>query len=160
MSKPSFSSLKTFEVVARLGSLRAAGEALHITQSAVSHQIRRLEETLKLQLFEKQGRGIRLTPKGEQLSFKLREGFEILEDAIEAVINDKNFEQLRITCLPSIAVRWLIPRLNRFRSQFPEYVISFQYIDVPNTEIPSDVDVQITWFDGAPPGNSEKNVAV
>lgn len=156
MSKPSLSSLKTFEVVARLGSLRAAGEALHVTQSAVSHQIRRLEETLKLQLFEKQGRGVSLTPVGEQLFLKLREGFELIDDAVDAVANDKSFEQLRIACLPSVAVRWLIPRLNRFRSQFPEYAISFQYIYAPSTEIPSDVDIQITWFDGIPAGNSEK----
>lgn len=158
MSKPSLSSLKAFEVVARLGSLRAAGEELHITPSAVSHQIRRLEEMLKLQLFEKEGRGIRLTSIGEQLSFKLREGFELIDDAVDAVANDKSFEQLRIVCLPSVAVRWLIPRLNRFRSRFPEYVISFQYIYVPSADIPPDVDIQITWFDGTPPGHSEKTM--
>lgn len=158
MSKPSLSSLKTFEVVARLGSLRAAGEALHVTQSAVSHQVRRLEESLKLQLIAKQGRGICLTPAGEQLFAKLREGFELIDEAVDIVTNKKNSEQLRITCLPSVAVRWLIPRLNRFRSEFPEYVINFQYIYVPSIEVPSDVDIQITWFDGIPPGSCDKTL--
>lgn len=158
MTRPSFSSLKAFEIVARLGSLRAAGEALHITQSAVSHQLRRLEESLEVQLLEKQGRGIRLTPRGEQLAYKLQEGFELIDDAIESLTNDKNLEQLRIVCLPSIAVRWLIPRLTRFRTQFPQYAISFQYIDTPRTDVPPDVDIQITWFDGEPPGRFDKTL--
>ncbi len=156
MARPSFSSLKTFEVVARLGSLRAAGELLHITQSAVSHQIRRLEDALQLQLVEKQGRGIRLTQKGEQLAYRLREGFELIEDAVDSITNTQGGEQLRITCLPSIAVRWLIPRLNRFRKEHPDIAISFQYIDISSTEVPPDVDIQITWFDGTPRGGFDK----
>lgn len=158
MSRPSFSSLKAFEIVARVGSLRAASEALHITQPAVSHQLRRLEESLEVQLLEKQGRGIRLTPRGEQLAYRLQEGFELIDDALDSLISDNNLEQLRIVCLPSIAVRWLIPRLNRFRSQFPQYAISFQYIDVSKTEVPRDVDIQITWFDGQPLGQSDKTL--
>jgi len=158
MARPSFSSLRTFETVARLGSLRAAGEVLHITQSAVSHQLRRLEEVVQVQLLEKQGRGIRLTPRGEQLADRLREGFELIDDAIDAFATDKSLEQLRITCLPSIAVRWLIPRLNGFRSQFPDYAISFQYIDIASTEVPPNVDIQITWFDGKPTGRFDKSL--
>lgn len=156
MPRPSFSSLKTFEVVARLGSLRAAGEVLHITQSAVSHQLRRLEENLQIQLLEKKGRGIRLTPSGEQLAFRLAEGFEIIDEAVDNITTEKHLEQLRIICLPSIAVRWLIPRLNRFRARYPDYAISFQYIDVSRTEVPPDVDIQITWYDGEPASRFDK----
>ncbi len=158
MARPSFSSLKTFEVVARLGSLRAAGEELHITQSAVSHQIRRLEEALQTGLVEKQGRGIRLTTKGEQLAYRLREGFELIDEAVDSVTSVQSGEQLRIACLPSIAVRWLIPRLNRFRNEHPDLAISFQYIDISSTEVPADVDIQITWYDGRPRGGHEKTL--
>ncbi|SEG29362.1 LysR substrate-binding domain-containing protein [Marinobacterium lutimaris] len=150
MARPSFSSLKTFEVVARLGSLRAAGEVLHITQSAVSHQIRRLESSLQVKLMEKNGRGIRLTSSGEQLAYRLSEGFALIDEAVDSITLRKDMEQLRIVCLPSIAVRWLIPRLNRFRSRYPDYAISIEYIDVSRDEVPPDIDIQITWFDGPP----------
>ena len=120
MTRPSLSSLKTFEVVARLGSLRAAGEVLHITQSAVSHQVRRLEEALEIQLFERQGRGMRLTPRGEQLAFRLRAGFELIDEAVESLTTRKSIGQLRIICLPSVAVRWLIPRLNKLAHAFAQ----------------------------------------
>ncbi|MGC8119143.1 LysR substrate-binding domain-containing protein [Marinobacter sp. VGCF2001] len=156
MSRPSLSSLKTFEVVARLGSLRAAGEVLHITQSAVSHQLRRLEDSLNVQLLEKKGRGIRLTPRGEQLALRLKEGFELIDEALDTVTGATAVEQIRIMCLPSVAVRWLIPRLNRFRALHPDYAISFQYIDSSSTDVPPDIDVQITWFDGNPQGNFAK----
>ncbi|PSF04894.1 hypothetical protein C7H09_17895 [Marinobacter fuscus] len=158
MSRPSLSSLKTFEVVARLGSLRAAGEVLHITQSAVSHQLRRLEDNLQVQLLEKKGRGIRLTPKGEQLALRLREGFQRIDDALDSITSSTAVEQIRIMCLPSIAVRWLIPRLNRFRNLHPDYAISFQYIDTSSTDVAPDIDIQITWFDGKPPGNFHKTM--
>ncbi|MDV2078002.1 LysR substrate-binding domain-containing protein [Marinobacter xestospongiae] len=158
MARPSFSSLKTFEIVARLGSLRAAAEVLHITQSAVSHQLRRLEETLDLQLIEKQGRGIRLTPRGDQLAEGLRAGFGQIDAALDALASDQAQERLRVSCLPSIAVRWLIPRLNRFRSLHPEVAISFQYIDIASSEVPPDIDVQITWFDGDPRGRCDRTL--
>ncbi|PHR01708.1 MAG: LysR family transcriptional regulator [Halomonas sp.] len=158
MTRPSLSSLKTFEVVARLGSLRAAGEVLHITQSAVSHQVRRLEEALEIQLFERQGRGMRLTPRGEQLAFRLRAGFELIDEAVESLTTRKSIEQLRIICLPSVAVRWLIPRLNKFRQEHPDFAISFQYIDVSSTDVPPDIDIQITWFDGTPESNFDRTM--
>lgn len=158
MSRPSLSSLKTFEVVARLGSLRAAAEELHITQSAVSHQLRRLEDALEVQLLEKQGRGIRLTPQGDQLAEGLKEGFGRINAVVEALTNEQTQERLRINCLPSIAVRWLIPRLNRFRSRYPEYAINFQYIDISSSDVPPDIDVQITWFDGEPRGHCDKTL--
>lgn len=156
MTRPSFSALKTFEVVARLGSLRAAGEVLHITQSAVSHQVRRLESALQVKLLEKQGRSIRLTPRGEQLAYRLKEGFELIDGAVDSMANEKNAEQLRVSCLPSIAVRWLIPRLNRFRNEYPDFAVSFQYISVSSTDVPPDIDIQITWVDGKPEGGFEK----
>lgn len=156
MVKPSLSALKTFEAVARTGSLRAAAEALHITQSAVSHQLRRLEDSLSISLVVRQGRGMRLTPQGCHLAEGLCDGFARVDAAVDALLEDSTRERLRIGCLPSVAVRWLIPRLSRFRQRHPEISISFQYAGALPGELPTDIDVMITWQDAAPKISAER----
>ncbi|WP_322529052.1 LysR substrate-binding domain-containing protein [Salinicola sp. LHM] len=148
MAEPTLSALKAFEVVARTGSLRAAAEALHITQSAVSHQLRRLEISLEVSLLQRHGRGVRLTATGRKLAGELLEGFSRIDAAVSAVKQVEGPEQLRISCLPSVAIRWLIPRLNRFRKRYPHISLNFQYAGTMRGELPPpEIDVMITWQD-------------
>ncbi|WP_170121126.1 LysR substrate-binding domain-containing protein [Halomonas denitrificans] len=156
MPRPSLSALKTFEVVAHSGSLTAAAAILSVTQSAVSHQLRRLETVLDARLITRQGRGISLTPRGAQLAEELREGFTRIDAAVDTFVRQQSGSQLRIGCLPSVAVRWLIPRLNRFRRQHPGVSISLQYAGALEEHLPRDADVLITWQDAAPTVAAER----
>ncbi|MGB2150500.1 MAG: LysR family transcriptional regulator, partial [Cobetia amphilecti] len=80
--RPSLSSLNAFEVVSRLGSITAAADELNITQSAVSHQIRRLEATLEVSLLERAGRGVVLSHAGRRLADGLQAGFARIEQSV------------------------------------------------------------------------------
>lgn len=151
MSRPTLSALKAFEAIARTGSLRAAAQELCITQSAVSHQLRRLEEAMGLSLVVRRGRGVEPTAEGKRLAEGLKEGFQRLDTAVDEILADTSGLRLRISCLPSVAVRWLIPRLRDFRIRHPEIAISIQYSDYLYTPIGADADVLISWLDGVPP---------
>lgn len=151
MIRPSLTALQTFLAIARHGSLKGAAESLHKTQSAVSHQLRQLETTLGTALTTREGRSIRLTSVGQTLAKGLETGFSEIERTLEQAVTLKQPEVLHINCLPSVAVRWLIPRLSGFRARFPDYRIDFRYSGALETGIPPDADIKITWHDG-PPG--------
>lgn len=152
MPNPSLSALRVFDAIVRTGSLKAAARELCVTQSAVSHQLRRLEESLGLALVVRRGRGVEPTAAGLRLAAGLREGFQRLERAVDEATADDAGQRLRIGCLPSVAVRWLIPRLSDFRRRHPGIAISIQYADERHAPIGSGVDVLISWLDGEPPG--------
>lgn len=118
MFTPPLNALRAFEAVARLGSFRAAADALYVTQSAVSHQVRNLEDWLGQPLFEREGNRARLLPHGLELSNSLSSSFKEIEAACQRTRNSS--QALVIAAIPSIAMCWLIPRLSRFRTVHPE----------------------------------------
>jgi len=150
MARPSLTSLQTFLEVARHGGLSGAAQTLHKTQSAVSHQLRQLESNLGVALTTRAGRNIRLTAIGQQLAKGLETGFSEIDKALEDTTTHQKREVLHINCVPSVAVRWLIPRLAGFREQFPDYRIDFRYTGALDPGIPTDADIKITWCDGTP----------
>ena len=156
MARPSLTSLQTFLEVARHGGLGGAAEALHKTQSAVSHQLRQLESSLGVTLTTRSGRNLQLTAVGQQLAKGLEVGFSEIDKALEETVTHQKREVLHINCLPSVAVRWLIPRLAGFREQFPDYRIDFRYTGVLDPGIPTDADIKITWHDGVPTTDQQK----
>lgn len=116
---PSLPGLEAFEAVARLRSFTAAARELHVTQSAVSHRVRSLEEQLGTALFVREGHKIELTDAGRVLDERVRDAFALLRGAV------RNLERaqeatLTISCSPSFAIRWLVPRLPSFRARHPE----------------------------------------
>lgn len=115
---PSLNALHTFEAAARLGGITRAAEELHVTQSAVSRQIRALEEELGLPLFRRVHRGVVLTAEGEQLAATLREAFGRVSEGIQRLKRDP--WQLKVRVPPTFGVRWLWPRLNRFETANPD----------------------------------------
>ena len=117
MSSPPLTALRAFEAAARLGSFKAAAEALFVTQSAVSHQIRNVEEWLGRPLFIREGNRTRLLPEGADLARSLTVSFAEIEAACARArqINGA----LVIAAIPSVAMCWLIPRLSRFRAAHP-----------------------------------------
>jgi DNA-binding transcriptional LysR family regulator len=114
--------LRIFHAVADAGSLTHAGETLHLSQSAVSRQVRSLEESLNVTLFHRHARGLILTEQGELLFDATRSMTKRL-DAAAARIRDSEeevFGELRVTTTIGFGSLWLAPRLSTLYDEFPE----------------------------------------
>lgn len=112
------SLLRTFEAAGRTGSFRVAAAELSLSPSAVSHAIRKLEDLLGVRLFQRQGKGIDLTPEGQTLLRHVGEAFDTLRRGMEAV-STRTPRLLRLHVAPSFATQWLAPRLQRFLAANP-----------------------------------------
>jgi LysR family transcriptional regulator, glycine cleavage system transcriptional activator len=111
---PPLNSLRVFEAAARHLSFKEAAAELHITQAAVSHQVKSLEEYLGVQLFRRSARGVQLTDAARACLPKLREGFDALAAAVETLRERGEEAELVITAPPVFTARWLMPRLADF----------------------------------------------
>jgi DNA-binding transcriptional LysR family regulator len=110
--------LRVFEAAARTGSFRDAAEELHLSPSAVSHAIRKLEAHLSIKLFLRSTRRIQLTPEAEALFIHIGRGFEDIRRGLE-MVSARGPTVLRLHSAPSFAAQWLVPRLTRFLAQNP-----------------------------------------
>jgi len=111
---PPLNALRAFEAAARLLSFKQAAEELCVTPTAISHQVRMLEEYLGQPLFLRLTRSLELTPAGDAMLPKVREGLECFAIAVEASRQPQAGERLIIVSPPSFATRWLVPRLSGF----------------------------------------------
>jgi LysR family glycine cleavage system transcriptional activator len=110
--------LRVFEVAARRLNFTRAAEELHVTNAAVSHQIKLLEDYLGIDLFKRSNNVLRLTDAGELYLPRIREGFKIFQQATDALLSDNNVV-LRVGVPPSFGSKWLVPRLYRFLNRHP-----------------------------------------
>ena len=117
---PPLNALRVFEAAARHLSFKEAAAELHITQAAVSHQVKSLEEYLGVDLFRRAGRGVQLTEAAKASLPRLREGFEALAAAVETVRERSDEAELVITAPPVFTARWLMPRLADFARKEPK----------------------------------------
>lgn len=117
---PPLNSLRAFESAARLLSFKKAAEELSVTPTAVSHQIKLLEEFLDLPLFRRLTRALELTPEGEAMLPKIRDGFACMTAAVEAARSTEASGVVTVCAPPSFATRWLIPRLGKFSRSHPD----------------------------------------
>ena len=120
----SLQNLNTFAAAAQALSFQDAAEALHVTPSAVSHQIRNLESMLGYPLFERLDKKIRLTSRGRQLFLEIREPLQQLHQASRNALRGAEDKTLALSVAPVFATRWLVPRLKRFRTLHPEVSLS------------------------------------
>ncbi|NYZ63842.1 LysR family transcriptional regulator [Luteimonas deserti] len=116
---PPLNALRAFEAAARLGSLVRAGDELHVTHGAVSRQVRVLEEAIGAPLFERAGRGLRLTDAGARLRDAAAGAFDQLRSAIETIQRSGGDSALVLGCPGSLLARWMIPRLPRLAGELP-----------------------------------------
>ncbi|MEO8121983.1 MAG: LysR substrate-binding domain-containing protein [Rhodoferax sp.] len=136
MSRIPLQTLPTFRAVARLSNLRAAAEQLHLTHSAISQQMRVLEEQLGFALFDRRGRRVVLNAAGAALLSAVEPALAQIDEGVRAAaLAASGTEQsLRLTALPSFAQHWLLPRMARWREQHPGIVIdlhtSLQVVDL------------------------------
>lgn len=122
MARLPLQTLPAFRAAARLANLRAAAQALNLTHSAVSQQIRLLEEQMGFQVFDRRGRRIVLNPAGKALLASVEAALATLDDGMQAAAaasTEGGGQRLRVTTLPSFAQRWLLPRMARWRERFP-----------------------------------------
>lgn len=117
---PPLKSIQAFESASRLGSFAEAAIELHLTPSAVSHQIRLLEERLQIALFHRVHRGVVLTDAGRRYAETISQALGSIEAATRHVERGGKSDILTIHCVPSLASQWLMPRLSRFSAQFPD----------------------------------------
>ena len=117
---PPLNALRVFEAAARHLSFKEAANELSITQAAVSHQIKSLEEYLGVELFRRAGRGVQLTEAARACLPKLREGFDALAAAVEMIRERGEETELVITAPPVFTARWLMPRLAGFAKREPK----------------------------------------
>jgi LysR family transcriptional regulator, glycine cleavage system transcriptional activator len=138
-------ALRSFEVVARTGSFTLAAAELHVTQSAVSHQIKLLEKWVGKPLFERQGKHVKLFAHAATLAKSLNATFAELDMACRQVRTVPSSNTLVIAVIPSVATCWLIPRLSDFRTQFPAVTTRVIYAIHGHPVDFNDVDVAIIY---------------
>jgi LysR family transcriptional regulator, glycine cleavage system transcriptional activator len=117
---PHLAFLQGFEAAARTLSFTKAAEELFVTQSAVSRQIRALEDNLGLKLFERRSRSLTLTDNGQALYRIATDVFDRLQAATDRLRAETRARQLAITTTTGFASLWLIPRLRRFTALHPD----------------------------------------
>ncbi|QDP22424.1 transcriptional regulator GcvA [Bradyrhizobium cosmicum] len=139
---PSLNGLRAFEAAARHLSFTLAASELNVTQTAISHQIRRLEEELGIRLFIRQNRALTLTPEARDYLPGVRAAFNDLRLATDRLLRKDDDKVLTVSTLASLAAKWLLPRLTDFQEQHPG-------IDVRITTSTSLVDFQRDNVDAA-----------
>lgn len=117
---PPLASLRAFEAAARHQSFRLAAQELSVTATAISHQVRQLEELLGVALFERQVRKVTLTAEGRQLFPALRDGFDLMAAGLAPLLRPRRRRILTVSATPAFVARLLVPRLASFQADYPE----------------------------------------
>jgi len=148
---PPLNALRAFEAAARHLSFTRAAEELHVTQTAISHQIKALEERLGVQLFRRLPRGLLLTEEAQRYLPPVRAAFDQIAAATDRLSRDRA-GILTVSVLPSFAAKWLVPRLGRLRQAHPE--LELRIIATPRLAdfARDEVDVGIRMGRGHYPG--------
>ncbi len=149
---PSLNALRVFEAGARHLSFTRAAEELSVTQTAVSHQVRQLEDHLGVRLFERKPRELTLTPAGSMLYPVLAEAFDSITEAVTRIRARPETRPLSVSLTPTFGSRWLAQRLGRFWREHPRVDLrlhhSVQLVDLSR----EDVDLAVRWGRGGWPG--------
>ncbi len=149
---PHLSAIQGFEAAARHASFKRAADELNLTQSAVSHQVKALEDFLGVGLFERSGNRLELTHEGRGYLVEVTAGLERLEAGTERICGNGGSEVLSVRGTPAFIARWLTPRIDRFRQWAPGIELQLT-TGLPPTDFASrDVDVIVHWGEAPVPG--------
>jgi LysR family glycine cleavage system transcriptional activator len=144
---PPTSTLRAFEVATRHATFTSASEELHVTQSAVSHQLKHLEALWGLQLFQR-GKSLSLTPAGAALAPIVREFFMNLETTLADLREQKGRVRLKVSTTYSFALKWLLPRLPSLAQRHPEILVTLDSSDKAINFSSAEADVAIRFGNG------------
>lgn len=144
----SLTLLQTFEVVARHCSFTRAADELCLTQSAVSRQVKQLEDELGVLVFSRLHRAIELTPAGQKLFASVGRGLREIDNGLHSLRTGTKVPQVTVSASVAFAHFWLLPKLSRFRAIHPEFDLRILANDLPATLRPGDVDVAVLFGRG------------
>lgn len=145
---PPLNALKAFEASARQLSFTRAAEELFVTQAAISHQIKSLEEFLGIKLFMRKNRALLLSEEGQAYYLDIKEVFNKISDATERLLARGAKGAITVSLQPSFAIQWLVPRLNAFNALHPDIDVRIKAVDQPESSLTEDVDVAIYYGRG------------
>ncbi len=148
---PPLNALRAFEAAARHLSFTRAADELNVTQAAVSHQVKTLEEQIGLPLFRRLSRGLILTDEGQTLFPAVRHAFDTVAEAVDRV-HARTGGALTVSVLPSFAVKWLVPRMSRFQERHPDIDLRITAADRLVDFARDAVDVAVRFGAGSWPG--------
>ena len=140
---PPLNALRAFEASARQLSFTRAAEELFVTQAAISHQIKSLEEYLGIKLFMRKNRSLLLTEEGQSYFLDIKDVFNSIHDATEKLLARGAKGAITVSLQPSFAIQWLVPRLNAFNALHPDIDVRIKAVDQPDNSLTEDVDVAI-----------------
>lgn len=151
MARVSLDLLQQFVQVARLGNLSRAAEQANLTVSALSHQVKQLEQRLERKLFERGPRGVQLTAEGRRLMESVSPHFEGIDRAM-AGFRCRRDDVLTLSAIPGMMSSWLVPRLARLVAAHPELQLNLQSsVELVNFER-DPVDAAVRYGRGTWPG--------
>ena len=145
---PPLNPLRAFEAAARRGSVSAAARELNVTHGAVSHQIKTLEDTLAVRLFERGGKRLRLTPEGALLFPAVTKAFEDIAAATALLARPQTSGAFKVACVPALLSFWLLPRLSQFTGRFPDISLTLIASNDPALLHAPDVDLCLLYGNG------------
>ena len=146
---PPLNTLRVFESGARRLSFTRAAEELHVTQAAVSHQIKALEDWLGTPLFMRLNRGLKLTAAAEQYLRDISSALDLIATATSELMRQDGKRILSVATLDSFAATWLLPRLKSFRQQYPDIDVRILSVDREVDVFErGDVDLEVRYGDG------------
>lgn len=145
---PPLNALRAFEASARQLSFTRAAEELFVTQAAISHQIKALEDNLGIKLFMRKNRSLLLTEEGQSYYLDIKDVFNALHDATERLLARGEKGAITVSLQPSFAIQWLVPRLNTFNLLHPDIDVRIKAVDQPENSLTEDVDLAIYYGRG------------
>ena len=140
---PPLNALRAFEASARQLSFTRAAEELFVTQAAISHQIKSLEEHLGIKLFMRKNRSLLLTEEGQSYFLDIKDIFNAINDATERLLARGAKGAITVSLQPSFAIQWLVPRLKAFNVLHPDIDVRIKAVDQPDNSLTEDVDIAI-----------------
>lgn len=149
---PPLSALRAFEAAARHGSFKLAAGELAVTPTAISHQIRSLEEHIGLPVFDRQIRKVVLTEVGAQLYPVLRNGFDAFETVLERLAPKTRRPQVTISATTAFTAKWLVPRVSGFQALHPDIDLQLHASDHAVDLTENGIDLAIRYGRGPYPG--------
>lgn len=155
---PSLTALRAFEAAARHESFSKAAEELFVTHAAISRQIRELETELKLRLFRRTGRGVKLTEAGDAYARKITRAFDRIGEATRDLAASRGRRDLIISVEVGLASAWLVPRLGRFQARHPDIDIVLDASDALIDFRSSEAEIGIRCGTGRYPGLAAEEI--
>jgi LysR family transcriptional regulator, glycine cleavage system transcriptional activator len=145
----SLNAVRAFDAVARSESIKLAAEALFVTSGAVSHQLKQLEQALGVLLVHRSNNAVTLTDEGRAFAAAIGPALATIAQAAQRLTRDANSLDMHVSA--TLAMRWLIPRLDGFREQNPAIRVRLETTNEPAPHLQDDIDLAIVYTRGPSP---------